>query len=310
MRRRCVAALTIVACLMAASCGESTGSTAPPDTETSTSAPPSAEERLADQMLSLSDLPAGWSVDRHENVTGADPCSLSMTSDAPGSVQREERYVGAASGLPAAGEVLISLPTVTAARAFFVESAGSGPCFSESALPPGATSAPSLSEESDAPVYSFLTATDEGEAFRSSETTTADDGLRTTVGIDRLLARRGRIVALVYLAEQDDADWNVFAQLANKAVDKITERETTAEYAQADGLCRTAQPLTPGATSIRYAGVTTYSAILGNPVSFNIPDQQSTRAFLAVCSYAGDEQPLIRVYVDAAGHRYEPLTSF
>ena len=101
----------------------------------------------------------------------------------------------------------------------------------------------------------------------------------------------------------------MFAQLASRAVDKITDRETTAQYVQADHLCHAALPLTPGATNVSYAGVTTYGALLGNPLGDNIPDRQSTRAFLAACSYTGQERPLIRVYVDAAGNRYEPPSS-
>jgi hypothetical protein len=306
----CVVGLTIVACLLAASCGDPTGSTASPRAGTSTSEPPSAEQRLSDQMLSLGDLPYGWSIDRHGGVPGADPCGLSISTDAADGVEHDERYTSSADGLPALGEVLISLPTVAAARAFFVENANSGGCASLSALPLGASS-PVASSASDAPVYSFLTATDEGVASRGSETATTADGRNTTVGIDRLLARRGRIVAFVFLAEPNDPDahWSLFAQLADQAVDKITDRETTGQYVQADQLCQAALPLTPGATNVSYAGVTTYGALLGSPLSDTIPDGQSTRAFLAACSYTGQERPLIRVYVDSAGHRYEPPAS-
>jgi hypothetical protein len=310
MRRRYVGALMIVVSLLVASCGESTGSTARPRAGTSSSRAPTAEQHLADQMLSLGDLPEGWSADRHDRVPGADPCSLSLTSDASAGVQHEARYTGSAGGLPAVGEVLISFPTVAAARVFFVDDTSGSSCMAESALPPGATSEPYPSSLSDAPVYSFLTATDEGLASRLSETTTTAGGDSTTIGIGRLIARRGRIIALVYLAEPDEADWSLFVRLANNAVDKITDRETTAQYETAGELCEAGLPLTPGATKVSYAGVTTYGTILGNPLSFGIPDDESTRAFLAVCSYAGNDRPLIRVYIDAAGHRYQPQTSF
>jgi hypothetical protein len=260
-------------------------------------------------MLSLGDLPYGWSVDRDGSVPGTDPCSLSLSTEMAGTVQHDELYTASASGVPALGEVLISFPTVGAARRYFVANADSDGCFSFGTSLSGGTSTTTMSSMSDRPLYSFLSATDEGLASRLSETTTKATGQNTTVGIDRLFARRGRIVVLIYLAEPEDPETqsNLFAQFANRAVDKITDRETTAEYNKANELCDAALALTPGATSVSYSGVTTYGAVgvLGNPLSFNVPDNESTQAFLAACSYAGNGRPLIRVYVDAAGHRYE-----
>ena len=294
-------ALALLGCAFVASCSGSSRSPTSAASTTATITPLTDAQRLDAQMLTLDDLPHGWSVDRRTSVPGAS-CGLSFFGDPRDGLERDRQFDANTSGLPALGESLVSFPSVSAAKQFYAGSIGSGGCVSDSVSP----AAPVSSSSYSAPVYSFLTASDESQADRESNTTTMANGASLTVADDRLVARRGRVIALVYLAAPHDPDshWQLFAQLATQAVDKITARETTVGYVRANRLCRAGLSRTLGATTVTYAGVTTPFDLLGTAISLSpVLASEPTNAFLAVCSYSGPRHPLIQVYIDAAGHR-------
>lgn len=207
-----MALLGTTAVLALAGCGSSGTSTS------SATAPPSAQgaPNVKAQLLALSDLPAGWSVDnRGVSNSGSTPsCLKDATSFGQGAkVHDSADYQDGANGLPSLSEGINYSPG-KAAQALASTESTLGGCGKISLSSGGHTFSGSVGELSFSPIA------DSSKAYQIA-LSTSYQGLDISAGIDIVVFRKGAdVVGLIY-TDVGTPDISQVQQLATAAAAKI-----------------------------------------------------------------------------------------
>jgi hypothetical protein len=210
-RRLVVAAVSLV--LTVGCSSGATTATAPTAGGSTTSAPQTtiaAPPNLTPDLLTLSDMPTGWSVDNSPSPDSTGPACLKPLKDHTGSnAHATVSFNGGASGIPAIVENLGHFPSgASAALARFDQAINS--CKTLSITSGGQTLSGTIG------AMSFPQLGDESHAYQASLTYKG-----FTLGYDVIIARHGDTAMSLTYGDLGSPDLTQVQQFATKAIAKV-----------------------------------------------------------------------------------------
>lgn len=206
--------------MLVAACGSNapSGSTTPPKSSSSSPAAPASTPvvtpapDLTAELLSLSDLPAGWSAVGSSD-SGEPKCLDTVRSDLNAVSKAEATYVGASSGLPDLEESLAYVPGKGQSDMLAVSRVLSG-CGHVSVTQGGQTLTGTLRS------LSFPAVADQSSAYQVTLSGTVS-GQSVTLVFEIVVFRRADTVAIILYANPGAPDIQALKPLVRKAVAKV-----------------------------------------------------------------------------------------
>jgi hypothetical protein len=203
--------------MLVAACGSNAPNSATataPAAHASTSATTPAPN-LAAELLSVSDLPAGWSVVPSADSSSATPhCLQNIKTELKATSKAEVTFTDGSNGLPVLDEGLSYLPGQGENALKLVEQILGG-CGQISMTSDGTTLTGTVG------AMSFPAVADQSAAYQINLSGTVS-GLSVTVGIDLIVFREGDTVAVMLYGDLGTPDISVLQPIVQEAAAKVS----------------------------------------------------------------------------------------
>lgn len=221
-RTRFLAVGLLAVVVVAASCGGTRNPTAADHTAATTALPgttPPAtttpKPDLKTELIGLSDLPAGWSVDNSSSSSSSTPkCFTSVKTDLHASEKAEASYQDGSNGVPALEEYLAYVPG-NGQHAMALVTQVFNSCGQISFTSGGYTFSGTVGQ------MAFPAMGDQSSAWQINLSTKAS-GLDITAGVDTIAIRKNDTVCLLLYIDLGTPDIATLQQLAQKAAVKLS----------------------------------------------------------------------------------------
>lgn len=198
-------------------CGGSSSTTndTPSSTPGAAATTGSPTPNLQTQLLTVSDLPAGWSIDNSGSSSSSTPaCLKPLKGTNGGKGHVSANFQEGANGLPSLQEALTYFPG-TAPQELAMLARTLNSCGEIKFSASGHTYTGTVGQ------LSVPTLGDQSEAYQLALTAKAD-GVTVTIGLDLLAIREGSTVIGLIYGDLGTPDIGQFQQLAIKAVAKVS----------------------------------------------------------------------------------------
>jgi len=210
-----VLATTLACGACSSSTKSTTGSSGTTTAPTSASAASGPIPNVNGQLLTLADLPAGWSVDNSPDTSSSTPKCFQDAKDPTtnAKAKAKAKFQGGSNGIPALEEGIAYLPgqAQKVMTEFAQVMSGCGQIkFTDS----GHTFTGSIGQ------MSFPNLGQQTEPYQVNLSTSAS-GLTLTLGLDLIAIRQGDEIALIYYGDLGTPDINQVQQFAQKAISKV-----------------------------------------------------------------------------------------
>jgi uncharacterized lipoprotein YehR (DUF1307 family) len=201
--------------VLLAACGSNAPkSTTPPPAHASTSATTPPPDLNA-ELLSISDLPAGWSVEPSSGSTSTTPqCLANIKTDVKATSKAEATFVGGSNGVPILDELLGYEPGQAQSVMTFFSHALSG-CGQISITSGGQTLTGTVG------AMSFPAVADQSSAYQMNLSGTFS-GVSLTFGIDLIAFRKADTVALILYGDLGTPDISALENFVQHAAAKLS----------------------------------------------------------------------------------------
>ena len=202
--------------LAAVGCGSSGPTSSPTTTSASSSKTTAAPSpNLTSQLLTISDMPPGWSVDNSpESSNSSTPECLKSVTKSPAQSKASAKFKMGANGVPAFQEGLSYLPGGQAEKRLTEFNKVLSGCKDVSFTSDGQTYTGSVG------AMSFPPQGDKSYAFQLNFSTSSS-GLDLTVGLDIVVAQKNSTDALFDIVDLGTPDLTTFTDLVTKGMAKV-----------------------------------------------------------------------------------------